>query len=402
MKTDWTFETLCAAEPAPVRYNDPHVLPVYLTSSFTFDSIDEGIDIFSGQSKGHVYSRYGNPTSETVAAKLAGLETFGLEMDAAAYLFSSGMSAIATLFMATLQSGDAVLTQGNLYGGTTELLMKVMHPLGIQCQSVSLKDLDLVEKTLQQDKRIRMIYCETPANPTLACVDLAAISELAGRYGCITAIDNTFATPYLQQPFRFGIDYIIHSTTKYLNGHGNSISGAIIGRDMAFMQSRVFQVMKLAGTNSNAFDAWLLHNGLKTLPLRMDRHCANAREIAQYLAAHPAVEKVNYPALQTHPDYMLAQKQMRMAGGMLSFELKGGLNEGIRFMNALKLCKLAPTLGDIDTLVLHPASSSHLNVDRETRLEHGITDGLIRLSIGIESAGDIINDLERGFDQSMG
>lgn len=399
MDKKMSFETMCAAEFPVTSNNDSHILPLYLTSSFNFDNIDQGIDIFSSKVFGHSYSRYGNPTSETVAAKLSGLETFGLGIEAKAFMFSSGMSAIASLFLATLQSGDSVLTQGNLYGGTTELLLKVMQPLGINILMKDFRDLNAIEVALSTDKSIRLIYCETPANPTLACVDLAAVTAIAGKYKCLTAIDNTFATPYLQQPFRYGIDFVVHSTTKYLNGHGNSISGVLIGSDLNFMNTKVFQVMKLAGTNSNPFDAWLLHNGLKTLPLRMDRHCENALVIARFLENHPAVVKVNYPGLTSHPDHALASRQMRKYGGMLSFELKGGVEEGILFMNGLRYCKLAPTLGDIDTLILHPASSSHLNVAKEIRLQNGITDGLIRISVGIESVEDLIEDLERGFSQ---
>jgi len=207
-----------------------------------------------------------------------------------------------------------------------------------------------------------------------------------------TVIDNTFCTPYLQQPLMYSIDLCLHSTTKYLNGHGNSICGAVIGLDKEKM-SKVWEAMKLVGTNSNAFDAWLLNNGLKTLALRMDAHCANTKELAGWLESLPEVEKVNYPGLESHPDHVLAQKQMKKAGGMLSFELRGGLEAGLRFMNRLKLCTLAPTLGDVDTLVLHPASSSHLKVPREVRILNGISDGLIRLSVGIENVDDIKEDL---------
>ncbi len=389
------FGSLCVKETKDHVTTKPHILPIFATSSFVFESIDQAIDIFKGEQQGHVYSRYGNPTIEAVAGKIARMECHGLAIEARAILVSSGMSAIATLFMGILKSGDKILTQGNLYGGTTELLLKVLGPLGIETQLCNLQNLEEVESIIRQDDTIKMIYCETPANPTMACVDLAGLAEIAQHHGRYTAIDNTFCTPYLQQPFRFGVDFIIHSTTKFLNGHGNSTAGVIIGRDLEIMQEKVWTAMKLVGTNCNPFDAWLTHNGLKTLELRMDRHSSNAQQIAEYLEQHSAVSRVNYNGLSSHPDHELAKRQMTGFGGMLSFELKDGLQAGIDFMNRVQFCTLAPTLGDVDTLVVHPASSSHLNVAKEVRLRNGITDGLVRLSVGIENAQDIIADLEQ-------
>ncbi len=286
-----------------------------------------------------------------------------------------------------------MLTAGNIYGGTTELLLKVLQPLGIQIETIKINDLAKVEQALYNDPAIKMIYFETPANPTLACVDMKAVSDLAKDYKKWVVVDNTFCTPYLQQPLRFGVDFIVHSTTKYLNGHGNSIAGALVGKDMDLMQGRIFQTMKLLGTNCNSWDAWLTYNGMKTLELRMQRHSSNALQIARFLKTHEAVAQVNYTGLESHPDYELAKKQMRMHGGMLSFELKGGLAAGEEFIDRLKFCTIAPTLGDVDTLVMHPATMSHINIPREIRYENDITDGLIRLSIGIENVDDILVDL---------
>ncbi|MEM8908609.1 MAG: aminotransferase class I/II-fold pyridoxal phosphate-dependent enzyme, partial [Bacteroidota bacterium] len=299
-----------------------------------------------------------------------------------------------------LKSGDKILTQGNLYGGTTELFLKVLQPLGVETILADLKDLEAVENLVKTDEHIRMIYFETPANPTLACVDIEALAGIAQRYQRWSAIDNTFCTPYLQQPFAFGVDFIIHSTTKFLNGHGNSIAGAIVGKDIEWMNQKVWTVMKLAGTNCNPFDAWLINNGLKTLEIRMQRHSSNATQVAQFLHQQAAVSRVNYNGLSDHPDHELAKKQMRDFGGMLSFELHGGLKAGIDFMNKIEFCTLAPTLGDVDTLILHPASMSHRSVAPEIRLQHGITDGLIRLSVGIENPEDIIADLEQAMPPS--
>lgn len=381
------------------RTTAPHVLPIYATSSFVFDDIDQGIDIFRNIESGHVYSRYANPTVDMVAAKIAGLETHGLGLEAHAVMTSSGMSAISTLLLGVLKSGGKVLTQGNLYGGTTELLTAIFGQFGVETAMTDLRDLNRVEDLLRQDKNIRLLYCETPANPTLACVDIRALADLAHRHGVLCAIDNTFPTPLLQQPFAHGVDFIIHSTTKYLNGHGNSIAGVIVGSDKERMRKHVWRAMKLAGTNCSPFEAWLTHNGIKTLALRMQQHCANALALAEFLEKHPAVERVNYPGLNSHPDHTLASRQMRGGfGGMLSFELKGGLEAGIRCMNRVRFCALAPTLGDVDTLLLHPASSSHLNVAKEIREQNGITDGMIRVSVGIEAVEDIIGDLEQAME----
>lgn len=396
MKDHISFGSLCVHDPEDPRTTKPHQLPIYATSSFEFESIDQGIDIFSGRAEGHVYGRYGNPTIEAVANKIAQMETHGLGMEATAVMCSSGMAAIAVLMAATLKAGDKILTQGNLYGGTTELFMKTLAQLGIHTVMTDLNDLERVGEMLRADEAIRMVYFETPANPTLACVDVKGLAGIAKQYGRYSAIDNTFCTPYLQQPFDMGVDFVIHSTTKYLNGHGNSIAGAIVGRDAALMKEKVAKTMKLLGANCNAWDAWLTNLGMKTLTLRMDRHCANALALAQYLEQHPAVSRVNYPGLPSHPDHDLAKRQMRGFGGMLSFELKAGYDAAIAFMNKLQFCSLAPTLGDVDTLILHPASSSHINLPKELRLQNGITDGLVRISVGIEEIGDIIGDMERG------
>jgi len=276
--------------------------------------------------------------------------------------------------------------------------LKVLGTLGIKTIFTNLQDLEKVESIIKADSSIKMIYFETPANPTMACVDMEALASIAKRNGVKSAVDNTFCTPYIQQPFKYGVDYVVHSTTKYLNGHGNSIAGAVVGTDKDWMKQKLWGTMKLVGTNCNPFDAWLINNGLKTLELRMDRHSDNAMKIAQFLDNHSKVDRVNYNGLTDHPDHAIAKKQMSQFGGMLSFELKGGLEAGIQFMNKIQFCTLAPTLGDVDTLILHPASMSHINVDKEVRLRNGITDGLIRLSVGIENAVDIINDLEQALE----
>lgn len=392
--TTISFESICIKDFEKAYTTLPHQLPIYATSSFEFENIDHGINIFTGKESGHVYSRYANPTIDAVANKIAALEVFGTSLKSWGIMTSSGMSAISTLTLAILKQGDALLTQANLYGGTTELFQKVLKTHGIDCIFTDLQDSAQVASILKNNTSIKAIYLETPANPSMTCIDLGEMSQIAKKYQCSTIVDNTFATPYLQQPFIHGIDYIIHSTTKFLNGHGNATAGIIVGLGEE-NRKKVWEVMKLIGTNCNPFDAWLTNNGLKTLVLRMDKHSSNAQQLAEYLENHSKVKKVNYVGLPSHQDHKVASQQMTGFGGMLSFELKGGIDTGIAFMNKIKFCTLAPTLGDTDTLILHPASMSHLNIPKDIREANGITDGLIRLSVGIEGIDDIINDIEQ-------
>jgi len=244
-----------------------------------------------------------------------------------------------------------------------------------------------------------MIYIETPANPTIDCYDIDELTKIAKKNNQLVAVDNTFATPYLQQPFKYGVDFVIHSTTKFLNGHGNSISGTLVGKDEEFMDKILFNYLKLLGTNSNAFDAWLLNQGMKTLEVRMDRHCSNAMAMAKFLESNRAVAKVNYCGLESHPDHAVAKKQMKNFGGMLSFELKDGLEAGKKLLTHIQLCQLAVSLGTVDTIIQHPASMSHVGVKKEMREQYGISDGLIRLSVGIEDINDLIVDLGNALDE---
>ena len=375
-----------------------HQLPLYLSSSFVMEDSQEAVDIFTGQKKGHVYSRYGNPTIDTVANKIAYLEGYDIKGETYGFLTSSGMSAITTLMMSTLQSGDAVLTQGNLYGGSTELLKKILSRMGVNTIFTNLQDLDAVENIIKENGNIRLLYFETPANPTMACIDIEAINIVASRYDVPTAIDNTFCTPYLQRPLSMGTDYVIHSTTKYLNGHGNSIAGAIITANYEASR-KIWETLKLNGSTCNPFDAWLLSNGMKTLAIRMDKHSSNAQSIAEYLSQHNKVTHVNYNGLPDHQDHEIAKKQMSQFGGMLSFTVVGGQAEALATIDRLQYCTHAPTLGDVDTLVLHPATSSHLNVDHSIREKNGITDAMVRVSVGIEDVDDLIADFEQALGQ---
>ncbi len=387
------LDSLAVREWPDPRTTRPHILPIYATSSFDFEDIEQGIRIFANEEIGHTYSRYGNPTVEATAAKIASLESYGCDFEALGLMTNSGMAAVEVLVGGLLKQGDKILTQPNLYGGTTELLQRIVSNRGIEIVYCDLSDANHIASFLESDSAIRLVYLETPANPTLACIDIQNLASVVKTFGRWSAIDNTFATPYLQQPLKLGVDFVIHSTTKYLNGHGNGIAGIVIGKDKQLFKDRLWNHMKLVGSNCSPFEAWLVYQGLKTLPLRMQKHSANALSVAQKLSENPRVTKVNYPGLVSSPDYAIASKQMKAFGGMMSFELKGGIEAAIKALNKLQFCSLAPTLGDVDTLVLHPASSSHLKVNPELRRKAGISDGLIRVSIGIEDEHDILNDL---------
>ena len=381
--------------------NYAHLTPIYASSTYVFDEAEQGMRRFAGQEPGYIYARWGNPNLTEAEEKIAAMETFGLTdgngnpLQAKAILHASGMAAITTLLMSTLKQGDRILSHYSLYGGTQELMDKLLPALGIEPVIEDLRDPQKAEDAIRKDPRIRMVYLETPANPTIQCVDIAALSAIARRHGLPTACDNTFATPYLQQPFLHGADYVVHSTTKFLNGHGTLIGGVLLGKDIEFMKTKATKTHRLLGGNSNGFEAYLLVNGLKTLELRMERHCHNAMEVASFLAQHPAVQQVNYNGLPSHPDHEVAMRQMRHPGAMLSFELKGGLPEGNRFMDSLQMCTRTVSLGTCDTLMCHPASMTHSGVPREDRLRYGIGDGLIRVSVGMENLVDILSDIDQ-------
>jgi len=373
--------------------NYAHQPPIYASSTFIYDTAQQGMKRFAGEKEGYIYSRWGNPTFTEAEQRISALETFQLNVEAKGILHASGMAAISTLFLSNLKQGDKVLTHFSLYGGTEEILYKLFPEFGIEAVIADLRQLDKVEDIIKNNKGIKMMYVETPANPTIQCVDIEELTKISKKYDLKVACDNTFATPYLQQPFKYGVDFIVHSTTKFLNGHGTAIGGILLGRDFEFMKTKATKVQRLLGGNSNPFDAFLLTQGIKTLEIRMDRHCENALKVAQFLEQHKAVSKVNYAGLPSHADYAVAMKQMKKAGGMLSFELKNGLQGGIDFMNKLKMCVRTVSLGTVDTLLCHPASMTHFGVSKEQREKYGITDGLIRMNVGIENSEDIIADL---------
>lgn len=385
-------------EPDP---NYAHLTPIYASSTFYFDTATQGMERFAGADKTRIYSRWGNPGFTIAEQKIAALEAHGLHgpdgspLQLKALLHASGQAAMTTLFMSNLSAGDKVLTHFSLYGGTQELLLKVLGANGIETIITDLRDPQKTADAIKANPGIKLMHLETPANPTLQCIDLELITGIAKEHGLIVSVDNTFATPYLQQPFRYAVDFVFHSTTKFLNGHGTAIGGVLLGRDLEFMQTRAWKWYGLLGGNANPFDAYLLTQGMRTLELRMDRHCSNAMAVAQFLENHAAVANVLYTGLPSHPDHAVALKQMKHPGGMLSFEVKGGVAAGVRFIDKLKICTRAVSLGTVDTLVSHPASMSHAGIPKAEREKYGITDGLIRMSVGIENIEDLLWDLEQ-------
>jgi len=385
--------------------NYAHLTPIYASSTYIFDEAEQGMRRFNGEEKGYIYSRWGNPTISEAEEKIAALESFrvadetGVPIQLKAILHASGMAALSTLMIGTLRSGDKILSHYSLYGGTQELLEKVLPPLGIEVIITDLRDLQKAEDAVKTDSKIKMLYLETPANPTIQCVDLDELTKIAKAFNLIVTVDNTFATPYLQQPFLYGVDFVFHSTTKFLNGHGTAIGGVLIGKDLELMNGHITKVHRLLGGNSNSFDAFLLTQGMKTLEIRMQRHCHNAMEVAGFLEQHPAINKVNYLGLPSHPDYYTASKQMQHPGAMLSFEMKDGLEAAKNFIDKLQMCIRAVSLGTCDTLLCHPASMTHHGVPKDKREHYGITDGLIRMSVGIENVQDILMDLDQALQK---
>jgi methionine-gamma-lyase len=380
--------------------NGAHLTPIYASSTYVFDTAEQGMRRFNGEEKGYIYSRWGNPTITEAEEKISALESFRLTgndetLPLKTLLHASGMAALSTLIFGTLKAGDKILSHFSLYGGTQELMEKVLPAFGVEAIIVDLRDLNKAAEALKNNKGIKMLYLETPANPTIQCVDIEALAALGKQHHLIVAVDNTFATPFLQQPFKYGVDYVFHSTTKFLNGHGTAIGGALVGRDVEHMETRMTKVHRLMGGSSNSFDAFLLTQGMKTLEVRMERHCSNAMKTAVFLEKYPSVAKVNYLGLQSHPDYATAKKQMSHPGAMLSFELKDGLQGGKNFINRLQMCVRAVSLGSCDSLLSHPASMTHFGVPKEKREKYGITDGLIRMSVGIENIEDILHDLDQ-------
>jgi methionine-gamma-lyase len=379
----------------PLDHQGALSAPLYLTSTFAFPSAAEGGRRFAGESQGYIYGRLGNPTVALLEGRLASLE--GGE---AALATASGMGAITTAIWTLLKPGDEILTDMTLYGCTFAFFRHGLAQFGIHARHADLTDLDAVEAGF--GPTTKLVYFETPANPNMRLVDIRAVADLAHARGALVMVDNTYCTPFLQRPLGLGADLVVHSATKYLGGHGDLLAGAVVGTRALVDRMRYFGLKDMTGAVLSPFDAFLVLRGLKTLEVRMERHSRSALAVARQLEAHPSVARVHYPGLETAPQHELARRQMPGGfGGMIAFELEGGFDAGIRFMDALKLVTIAVSLGDAETLVQHPASMTHSPYTPEERAAHGIADGLVRLSIGLESVEDIAADIGEALDTAQ-
>lgn len=362
------------------------VTPIYQTSTFKFRDADHGARCFSGEEKGYIYTRLGNPTIEDLENTLAELEN-----GCGALAVASGMAAVNTVYLTMLGKGDHMVGHNALYGPSRVIMEKLYPKYGVESDFVDTTDIANVKAAIKDNTKL--IYLETPANPTMGIADLQAICDLAKENDIKVCVDNTFCSPYIQNPIDFGADIVLHSMTKFINGHADIVGGVVIAKDPEVFAELKF-VMTNMGFNMDPHQAFLVRRGLKTLAIRIDRAQENAMKVAEFLEAHPKVEWVLYPGLKSHPQYELAKRQMRGSGAMISFGVKGGLEAGKTVMNNVKLALLAVSLGGIETLIQHPASMTHSKISPEARNISGITDGLVRLSIGIEDVEDIIKDLE--------
>ncbi|MBF0124368.1 MAG: O-succinylhomoserine sulfhydrylase [Magnetococcales bacterium] len=368
---------------SPQRENS---LAIFPTSSYTFRSASHAAEVFAGTTEGNLYSRFTNPTVTAFETKLA-----LLEQGEKALATASGMAAIQTLLLSLLSQGDHVVISRSVFGSTTTLANTVLPRFGIEVTRVALADIDGWRQAMTP--KTRLLFAETPSNPTLELVDLTLLAQLAREHGVWLAVDNVFCTPCLQQPLLLGADIVIHSATKYIDGQGRVLGGAIVGPE-ALLMERIYPFIRNTGPTLSPFNAWVLYKGMETLPLRIERHCHNAAWIATQLAdRHPQLS-VRYPGLPSHPQHLLAQRQMRQPGGLLCLEL-GSRQQAHQFIDRLQLVTITANLGDAKTLVTHPATTTHGRLSAEERLAAGVTDGLVRLAIGLEDAPDILDDIEQ-------
>ncbi|MDN7227111.1 methionine gamma-lyase [Planococcus sp. N064] len=372
-------------------HHDSLATPLYQTSTFAFESAEEGENRFAGNCEGNIYSRLGNPTVRVLEERMA-----EIEYGEGALAFGSGMAAVSASLIYLTKAGDHVLCSRGIYGCTFGLLEMMEEKYGITHNLVSMTTEQEIEQALRPETVC--IYVETPINPTMEIVNLEAVVSVAKKHGLRVVVDNTFSSPYLQNPIQLGADFVLHSATKYLNGHGDVVGGILVGKDGAEMQQLRMTVQKDVGGIMSPFDAWLLLRGLKTLHVRMDRHISNAKTVLAFLKQEPLVKKIYYPFDENHPQMEIAKRQMRDGGGLISFEIEGGKKEAQAFMNALSLVKIAVSLGDAETLIQHPASMTHAVVPQLSREAMGITESLMRLSVGLEHTDDLIADLTKAFE----
>jgi methionine-gamma-lyase len=390
-KINQSFDTKCVHSGIGDNEFGAVVPPIYQTSTFKFDSVQQGAKLFAGEEKGYIYTRMANPTVEALENCIADLEGGYKGLGCA-----SGMAAIHTVFAALTSAGDHVLCSSAVYGPTTTLLNTILKKFGVDADYIDTSNLDEVKKGIKPNTKV--VYIETPGNPTLYISDIEEIAKLAKKHNAVTVVDNTFMSPALQRPIELGADIVLHSLTKFLNGHADVVGGIIVVKDEDTYKNFRKTLNQLGGV-IDPFNSFLVHRGIKTLSIRMQRHCENSQVIAEYLEKHPLIKKVVYPGLKSHPQYKLGLKQHNGHGGMITFEMAGGFEAGQILMNSVRLCQLAVSLGGVETLIQHPASMTHFSMGKAARAMGGITEGLVRFSVGIENVNDIISDLEQALQK---
>jgi len=385
------FETQAIRTQIETTHAQEHATPLYMTSSFTYDNAEEMRAAFAGEIDKNIYSRFSNPNTQEFVDKIC-----AMEQAEAGYAFASGMAAVFSTFAALLSSGDHIISCRSIFGSTHTVFNKILPKWNIQTTYVDIKDTDAWTQAVLPTSKI--LYVETPTNPAIDLVDLEWLGEFAKTHGLILVVDNCFATPYLQRPIAFGADLVIHSATKFIDGQGRVLGGVTVGRKDLI--DEIYAFSRSTGPAMSPFNAWILSKSLETLAVRMDRHCSNALALSEFLSSHPSVSWVKYPFLPSHPQYAIAQKQMSAGGGVVSFGIKGGLEQGKKFLNGVKMCSLTANLGDSRTIVTHPSSTTHAKLSEAERVSVDITPELIRISVGLEHIDDIIADLNQALSST--
>lgn len=383
---DFGFETQAIRGQLERTQYLEHSVPLYLTSSFVFEDAEDMRASFADEKERNIYSRYSNPNTIEFINKVCQME--GAETG---FAFASGMAAVYSTFAALLKSGDHIVSASNVFGATHSLFVNYFPKWNIETTYFDLSQPETIESCIQPNTKI--LFAESPTNPAVDIIDLELLGKIAKKHNLILIIDNCFATPYLQQPIKWGADLVVHSATKLMDGQGRVLGGITVGR--ADLIKDIYLFSRLTGPTLSPFNAWVLSKSLETLAVRLERHCENALKVAEFLENHPQVNKVKYPFLKSHPQYAIAQKQMKLGGNIVAFEIKGGIEAGRAFLDKIKLCSLSPNLGDTRTIVTHPASTTHSKLSVEERLAVSITDGLVRVSVGLETVADVIADLEQ-------
>ncbi len=383
---DIHFETQAIRNQTEKSQFSEHSVPLYLTSSFVFDDAENMRASFAEENENNLYSRFSNPNTTEFINKIV-----AMEKAEAGYAFATGMAAVFSTFGALLNTGDHVVSCRSVFGSTHTLFTKYLPKWNIETSYFKVNEVDAIESLIQPNTKI--LYAETPTNPAVDILDLELLGQLAKKHNLLLVIDNCFATPYLQNPIDFGADIVIHSATKLIDGQGRVLGGVAVGKSELIREIYLFS--RNTGPAMSPFNAWVLSKSLETLAVRVEKHCENALIVAEFLESHPKVNLVKYPFLKSHPQYEIAKKQMLLGGNIIAFEVQGGIASGRNFLDAVALCSLSANLGDTRTIVTHPASTTHSKLSLEDRLETGITDGLVRVSVGLEHVNDIINDLKQ-------